>query len=86
MPTSIVLRWSEAARSVGKMAEGAGLARVLSAATPEGGRPGPASRGPTDRREDWKQGWGTDGPVKDGAKACRTVLSEGLNRIKNLFD
>ncbi len=24
--------------------------------------------------------------VKDGAKACGKVLSEGLNRIKNLFD
>jgi hypothetical protein len=80
----------QAARSVGgKMAEGAGLARkgALSAATrlkagAQGLRAGARRTG---EKIGNKVGERMD-QVKDGAKACRTVLSEGLNRIKNLFD
>lgn len=80
----------KAARSVGgKLAEGTGLARkgALSAATrlkagAQGLRAGTRRTG---EKIGNKVGERMD-QVKGGAKACRTVLSEGLNRIKNLFD
>jgi hypothetical protein len=80
----------KAARNIGgKLAEGAGLARKGARSTAarlkEGARVLRAETRQAGARIGNKVGEQMD-QVKAGAKACCKVLSEGLNRIKNLFN